>query len=146
MWIFKKSSTPLKTKEKQDEVDSFLESMARTIRNIPVRKRVKVNFKIHSIVHDCSPASLQWWQHLTDSPWMNVRIWPPPGWWHPTHLTCNQWTANPLSAANRKSTFTDSSETGCTYFQGLQTYTQFLNDQWTWKQQGRPCHVELLEL
>ena len=60
-YLKKKSRSPVKTEEKQDDVDLFLQSVDGTIRKLPARKRPKSNSKYiaSSTKQKCSAASLQ---------------------------------------------------------------------------------------
>ena len=50
-YLKKKARTPGKVKEKQDDIATFLESMAGTIRKLPVCQQAELKFQIHSLVH-----------------------------------------------------------------------------------------------
>ena len=47
----KKVRTPVKVKEKPDDIAMFLESMAGTIRKLPACQQAELKFQIHSLVH-----------------------------------------------------------------------------------------------
>ena len=46
-----KTRSPVKVKEKPDDIALFLNSMAGSIRKLPARQQAKVKFEIHSLVH-----------------------------------------------------------------------------------------------
>ncbi|KAK3779418.1 hypothetical protein RRG08_015819 [Elysia crispata] len=119
-YLKKKSRTPKKREEKQDDVDLFLQPMAGTIRKLPARARAEVKFKIHSIVHE---AEMQCW-----FPKMTTQF----------DMQSMSERANLTSTRLMTSAAPDIQSMGCQHttssnlestFQGLQSYTKFLDSQ-----------------
>jgi len=119
-YLKKKSSTPVKADEKQDDVDLFLMSMAESIRKLPARKRAEVKFKIHSIVHEaemqsCFPQMMTTFgrQSMDERPYLtSTRVMTS------TVPDIQPMDSQPTIGSNMESAF-----------QGFHTYTQYLNDQ-----------------
>ena len=115
-YLKKKSHSPKKTEEKQDDVDLFLQSMAASIRKLAASKRAEVKFKIHSIVHEaemqcCFPQMMTPFdmQSMTERP----------------NSTATRWMTSPAPYTQPMGglhTVTSNLEST---FQGFQSYTQF---------------------
>ena len=119
-YLKKKSRSPVKIEEKQDDVDLFLQSMAGTIRKLPAHERAEVKFKIHSIVHEaemqcCFPAMMTPFdmQSTNERPNLtSTRLLTSPA------PDMQPMGSQPTVSSNLESTF-----------QGFHSYTQFLHDQ-----------------
>ncbi|XP_064597534.1 transcription factor Adf-1-like [Liolophura sinensis] len=119
-YLKKKSRTPEKREEKQDDVDLFLLSMAGTIRKLPARKRTEVKFKIHSVVHQ---AEMQCCFPEMSTP---VDMQPMSELPNLTYTRCMTSPAHDMQPMGSQPTVRSNLEST---FQGFQSYSQFLDSQ-----------------
>ena len=119
-YLKKKSRSPVKTEEKQDDVDLFLQSMAGTISKLPARKQAEVKFKIHSIVHE---AEMQCCFPQVMTPLDMQSISERPNLTSTRLMTSSAPDMQPMGSQPTVSGNLEST------FQGFQSYTQFLDGQ-----------------